>query len=130
VAQTGLVIALKTEAERLNKTGLFVVLFEHTGGLPAIENDTAIILYRMAQEVLNNMVKHSEAKHIHIKVILTESLFTLALSDDGKGFSVEQMQQKGSGLTNLQKRASLINARLQVTSIPGNGSHTSIELPV
>ncbi len=130
VAQTGLVKALQTEAERLNKTGLFVVLFEHTGGIPTIENDTAIIVYRMAQEVLNNMVKHSEAKHINIKLTLTESLFTLAFSDDGKGFSMEQMQQSGSGLANLQKRAGLINAILQVTSSPGNGSRTSIELQV
>ncbi len=130
VAQTGLVKALETEAERLNKTGLFSVIFEHTGGMPAIENDAAIILYRMAQEVLNNMVKHSEATHININLTLTESLFTLAFNDDGKGFDMEQMQQKGSGLNNLQKRASLINARLQVTSSPGNGSLTTIELPV
>lgn len=130
LAQTGLVKAIETEVERLNKTGEFIAICELQGAMPEIDADKALIIYRMAQEVLNNMVKHSEAKHINIKLTLTESLFTLAFNDDGKGFDIEQMQQNGSGLTNLQKRASLINARLQLTSSPGKGSHTSIELPV
>jgi signal transduction histidine kinase len=129
IAQTGLVKALQTEVERLNKTDLFIASFTQSGELPEIENDKAIILYRMAQEVLNNMVKHSGAKCIDVKVSIKDNLFILAFSDDGKGFNVEeQLKNGGSGLTNLQKRAGLINALLTIHSKPGNGTSIAIQM--
>lgn len=129
IAKTGLVAALETEVERLNKTELFTATFEHPTSLPEIENDKATIIFRMAQEVLNNMVKYSEAKLITIKLSLTDNLFILAFSDDGKGFNVaDKIQNGGSGLTNLQKRAALINANLIIQSAPGEGTSISIEM--
>lgn len=129
IAKTGLVKALQTEVERLNKTDLFTATFTQTGPVPEIENDKAIILYRMAQEVLNNMVKHSEAKFIQVNLNVQDNLFILAFSDDGKGFDVEeQLKSGGSGLTNLEKRAGLINAQLTIYSKPGNGTHIAIEM--
>ena len=129
IAKTGLVKALQTEVERLNKTNLFTATFTQTGPVPEIENDKAIILYRMAQEVLNNMVKHSDAKRIEVNLNSKDNLFILAFSDDGKGFDVEQqLKSGGSGLTNLQKRAGLINAQLTIQSKPGNGTHIAIQM--
>ena len=129
IAKTGLVKALQTEVERLNKTDLFTATFTQNGTAPEIENDKAIILYRMAQEVLNNMAKHSEAKFINVNLNVQDNLFILAFSDDGKGFDVEQqLKSSGSGLTNLQKRAGLINAQLSIQSKPGNGTHIAIEM--
>jgi signal transduction histidine kinase len=129
IAKTGLAKALQTEVERLNKTDLFTASFTQTGNLPEIENDKAIILYRIAQEVLNNIVKHSEAKSIDVNLNIKDNLFILAFSDDGKGFDVEkQLKSGGSGLTNLQKRAALINAQLTIQSKPGNGTHIAIQM--
>ncbi len=130
IAQTGIVKALQTEAERVNKTGLFTANFVFDGNPPNIENDKAIILYRMAQEVLNNSIKHSHAKQISINLTVSESLFTLAISDDGNGFDLSKHSSSGSGLTNLQQRASLINASLSMQSSPGNGSRVFIEMPI
>jgi signal transduction histidine kinase len=129
IAKTGLVKALQTEVERLNKTDLFTATFTQTGPAPEIENDKAIILYRMAQEVLNNMAKHSEANCINVNLNIKDNLFILAFSDDGKGFDVEeQLKSSGSGLTNLQKRAGLINAKLSIHSGLGNGTNIAIEM--
>ena len=97
----------------------------------AMTNDKATILYRMAQEVLNNMVKHSRAKKITVLLNASEKLITLVISDDGIGFSIsEKMNSGGAGLSNLQNRAALIKATLLMQSTPGNGSQTTIELPV
>ncbi len=131
IAQTGLVKALETEVERLNKTEMFAAAFSHNGALLSIENDKALILYRMSQEVLNNMVKHSGAKQIGINLNVNENLLTLAFSDDGTGFDVEkQLKSGGAGLHNLRHRAKLINAKLHIQSAPGNGTVITIELPL
>lgn len=131
VAKTGLLNAIATEVERINKTEQFKANFTHTGGNPVIENDKAIILFRMVQEVLNNMVKHSKANKITITANSIENLFILALSDDGTGFSVEdKLSNEGQGLQNLQNRASLIHATCIIDSKPGTGTHITIKVPV
>ncbi len=127
----GLTRALELEVNHLNKTELFKVEYSSNGIYPSIDSNKTIIVYRMVQEVLNNMVKHSEAKHISISLVSTEKLITLALSDDGKGFNVEEKTKSGgSGLINLKNRAGLINAQITIQSTPGNGSKVTIELPV
>lgn len=130
IAQTGLVKALETEAERLNKTGQFTAIFTQEGRLPELDNDKSVILYRMAQEILNNIVKHSGARQITISLTSTENLFTLAFTDDGIGFDLNQKKNSGAGLFNLQSRAQLINAKLIIQSIQGKGTLVIIELPV
>jgi len=131
VNQLGLSRALEIEVLRLNKTGQFNSSFSLSGDPRFTDPHKTIILYRMAQEVLNNMVKHSEAKHINVSLNASENLITLALSDDGKGFNVEEKAKSGgAGLMNLENRARLLNARLTIQSSPGNGSHVTIELPI
>lgn len=131
VVKIGLVKALETEIERINKTELYTAVFETDNNIPPIDDDKIIILYRMVQETLNNMVKHSEAKEIRLKLNCTENLLRLFLSDDGKGFNVEEKLKNGTGagLQNLQKRAKLINATLTINSEPGNGTAVTIEYP-
>jgi signal transduction histidine kinase len=131
IAQTGLAKALETEVDRLNKTGQFTATLAQVGQLPTIENDKAVILFRMAQEVLNNMVKHSGAKQIALLLKASGNLFTLAFSDDGVGFDIDEKKNSGgAGLQNLQNRAKLINAQLNIHSTPGNGTSVTIELPL
>lgn len=131
IAKAGLSQAIVTEVDRLNKTGQFVATFRDVGSLPILDNDKATILYRMVQEVLNNMVKHSRAKKITVLLSASEKMISLEISDNGIGFNVsEKINSGGAGLMNLQKRAALIHALLDTQSNPGNGSKTTIELPV
>ncbi|MBC7888662.1 MAG: hypothetical protein H7Z13_12345 [Ferruginibacter sp.] len=131
IAQVGLVKAIEIEVERLNKTGQFSASYELRGTAPVIDNDKSLILYRMAQEVLNNIIKHSRARHINILLHVNENIFILAFNDDGIGFNAEEkMNASGAGLHNLKSRAVLINAQLHIESLPGNGSSVTIALPV
>ena len=131
IARTGLVRALETEVERLNKTGVFEAVFSVQGSIPEPGTDKSVILYRMSQEILNNMVKHSGAKHMRISLKGLDNLFILEFNDDGAGFDLSaQKQSGGAGLGNLEKRARLINAQLIVESSPGKGTRVCIELPI
>ena len=131
IARGGLAKAIETEIERLNKTGQFTASLTQEDNIPAIDNDKAVILYRMAQEILNNMVKHSGARQITVLLNASGNLFTLAFHDDGIGFDIEDKKNSGgAGLQNLQNRARLINAQLTIRSTPGNGTSVMIELPL
>ena len=131
IIQKGLIKAIETEVDRLNKIGQFIASFSAEGTIPFIDNDTSVILFRMVQEVLNNMVKHSNAKHIDITAGITGNLFILALNDDGDGFEIkEEMNSGGAGLHNLYNRAGLIKAQLSINSTVNKGTHISIALPL
>ncbi len=130
VVQQGLVRSLESEVERLNKTGQFEATL-HVEGSPLLDSSSVIILYRMMQEIINNIVKHSKAKQIRISVQATINLLTLVCIDDGIGFDTKDgIGSGGSGLMNLQDRAKLINAQLVIQSSPGKGTTISIELSI
>lgn len=131
VFQIGILKSLENEVEQLNKTGQFETTLLQEGTIPALDGNTTIILYRMVQETINNIVKHSGAKRISIRLQSVGNLFTLVCSDDGVGFDTEEkVKSGGSGLMNLQNRAKLINAQLTIQSSPNNGTTISIELPL
>jgi signal transduction histidine kinase len=131
IAQVGLVKALETEVDRLNKIGQFTALFALEGSMPLMDNDKAVILYRMAQEILNNMVKHSQATQINVFLDVSENLFILQFNDNGVGFNAaEKLNGSGAGLRNLTSRALLIHATLQILSSAENGTSITIEMPL
>jgi len=131
VTNLGIGTALEYEIERLNKTELFNASFEHVGPMPKLDDNTTIILYRMAQELINNVVKHSNANRVVVSLNTTQTLIILAIRDNGEGYDVSRaMKSGGSGLINLHSRAKLIKARITIESSPGAGSSTSIELPI
>jgi signal transduction histidine kinase len=131
IAQKGLLNSIATYVDRINKTGQFNASLKVGTNLPFIENDKAIILYRMVQEILNNMIKHSKAQNLQIDIFAKDNLVTLSLSDDGEGFNMEAeiKNGNGAGLLNLEKRARIINAILTTISSPCNGTKVIIELP-
>jgi signal transduction histidine kinase len=128
--RSGLARSIQSEVERLNKTGRFSATFEQEGAPGVIDNDRAVILYRMVQEILNNVIKHSNATQIDVVLTGEEKSITLALSDNGAGFNIGEKINSGAGLTNLQNRAGLIGAKFAMQSSPGNGTFVKIELPL
>ncbi len=131
VGRVGLIKAIGTEIDRINKTGQFTASLTQDGSTPEIDPGKATILYRMVQEILNNAVKHSQAKNIKVNVQTSDKNLTLAISDDGCGFDWEAKRNSGgAGLFNLTNRANLIQAVLSFTSATGTGTTVTIELPI
>jgi signal transduction histidine kinase len=94
--------------------------------------ETAI--YRMAQEALQNVVKHSRATRVRIEMRTTPRAVRVAVSDDGVGFEPESVaDQPGSthyGVTGMRARADLVGAELRIGSVPGRGTTVTIDVPV
>lgn len=132
IGRKGLVASVAVEVERINKTEQFTATLKVDGNIPAFENDKSVILFRMVQEILNNMVKHSAAKNILVDISCRENALSMILSDDGVGFDLRQQLENGNGagLHNLQKRAAMISAALVTQSHPGHGTRVSINIPL
>jgi two-component system NarL family sensor kinase len=130
VIQVGLVKSLETEVERLNKTGQVEATLAVEGAIPKLSNNVSIIFFRMTQEIINNIVKHSKASQVNILFSATQNLVTFKCHDNGMGFDVaEKIQNGGSGLLNLQNRARFINAQLNIQSSSEGGTTVSIQIP-
>lgn len=130
VNKIGLMKAMENEVEKINKTGVFTSRFTQHDNIPPINDEKSIIIFRMVQEILNNALKHAEAKEITIDAYYQKNTFILTIKDDGKGFDVAaklaDINDQGNGLINLEKRARVINADIKFNSWPGKGSETII----
>ncbi len=84
--------------------------------------EVQLACYRIAQEALNNAVKHAGAASVTVSVDCTPDEVLLRVSDDGRGFDLAQAPSGGLGLGILQERASEIGARLRIISAPGAGT--------
>jgi len=93
--------------------------------LPEVE----INIYRIIQESLNNVIKHSEAKEVIVSVLKKEKEITINISDDGKGFDVRK-SRKGFGLKGIEERVRLLNGEFNIESDVGNGTTVKIQLTV
>lgn len=130
ITRTDFRTLLQNEIDKLNRTGIWQAELMISGEPPVIEENQTLILLRMTQEVLNNMIKHSEGNMVTIHLTSYETHITLAFKDNGKGFDPELAKKStGSGLLNLERRAKLINADFKIESQPGAGSLFVIQLP-
>ena len=121
---TGLVIKLMNN---LQNTGKFTTSLQLDDDLPPLGTEKPIILFRMIQEVVNNIIKHADANTIFLKARKENDGLVITVQDDGKGFS-ENAVSGGAGLQNLQNRAKMINAELAIRSQPGMGTLVTISI--
>jgi signal transduction histidine kinase len=90
-------------------------------------------LYRIAQEALNNVVKHSKATHADLKISFTTAEINMEVSDNGHGFLVPKSPTEFApsghfGLLGVHERADLISARLEIESALGKGTSLKVRL--
>lgn len=130
----GLRESIRFELQRIEQSAMINCRFHTEGEDFTIDPKKEIVIYRMIQEILNNILKHAAASEIHISMKYTQDLFLLRINDNGKGFDQQETVSRniadaGSGLRNLQKRAALVGADLQISSMPGEGTNVMITLP-
>jgi signal transduction histidine kinase len=88
------------------------------------------VLYRITQELLNNTLKHADAKNVHIELNQFDDEINLIYEDDGKGFDLSSVQSDGIGLANMNNRISSINGHIEFDSKPGAGTTAIISIPL
>ncbi len=96
-----------------------------------IDGMVALAFLRVAQEALHNVVKHSQAKKISVRLIGSDGHLTLEVSDDGVGFEIESSKlAAGLGLISMRERIYLINGRFEIWSSPGQGTRMKASAPI
>lgn len=129
ISVKGLIQTLTEDVERMRKAGLFDIALIVDGKPFPIDPQHELVLFRIFQESVNNCIKHSNAKELKISLLYSTGLFNLTVQDDGSGFTPDDgVHRGGSGLTNMQNRANLIGAELQINSSPGSGCRISVSL--
>ena len=130
----GLRESIRFELQRIEQSAMINCQFHTEGEDFAIDAKKEIVFFRMVQEILNNILKHAAATEIRISMKYTPDFFLLLIRDNGRGFDRKETVNRtiadaGSGLQNLQKRAALVGADLQINSSPGEGTDVIISLP-
>jgi signal transduction histidine kinase len=128
ITQYGLVKTIEAEVERINNSGLILINIEISGAPYTLGEQRELVLFRIFQESLNNVLKHASAKHLKINLQYSELLFNLTLEDDGIGFYNTPNNNNGAGLKNMQNRAVLIGAVANIISSPGKGCLIDVSL--
>jgi len=136
ISEIGIEEAIRFELDTLHKTGLIQIDLDVSGAPHSLNPQKAIFVFRMFQEMINNIFKHAQAKHINVMVnYTTDNKFVLKVKDDGIGFNAEKKQTQttsssGIGLRNMVNRAKLIGGSISIQSETGNGTAITVELPI
>ena len=140
IAALGLLKALETELALIEKTGVVKTVFRVDGDMPVMDNRKSLILFRIVQEGLHNVLKHSQATIAEVHVQVTPSHLLLRITDNGKGLGENgvaaqhsddlQRFTHGSGLRNMAGRAKIIGAEFQLHSAPNQGTTIALEMPL
>jgi len=135
ITQIGLADSIRFELYALKKAGIMDMRFQLEGSEQHFNEQKAIFLFRMFQESLNNILKHSRATEVIVTLEYLPDAFVMEISDNGIGFNVTEKKQStsshsGVGLKSIFNRAKLIGANLSIRSESNEGTVIRIELPM
>ena len=104
------------------------IKFQHFGVEARFESKIEIGIYRIAQELINNALKHSRAALILVQIIQEDDRVCLTIQDNGKGFDTGILKtSKGAGIANIRSRVESLNGVFDLTSEPEKGTEATIE---
>lgn len=106
------------------------VSFEHSGFDVRVGAAVELALFRVLQELVSNVIKHSKASLLSVQLIRLNTHVMLNVSDNGIGFDVENIQKNGIGLLSIASRIDAIKGNLRYESSAGNGTTVTIRTPL
>jgi PAS domain S-box-containing protein len=133
IGDLGLQDSVADLVESVKTTRAIHVEFYPVGNFDEKISDKAkLMLFRIIQEQVNNVLKHAGARNLIIELILeeTENSIELSITDDGKGFNPEKVRKNGLGLSNIMSRADLFGGKVTIQSAPGRGCKLRVQVPL
>lgn len=128
--KTGLAQVVKQFIENIENEATAINFFSRGFDAP-FDDTTEIILYRVLQESVNNVMKHANASRLDISLIRDKDNISLTIEDNGKGFDASNPDiNKGMGLSNLRSRINFLNGKVELDSQVGKGTLVSVYIPV
>ncbi len=130
IHEIGIIESVRQLMITLQKTGRYQTRLEIEESFTGIDKDTDLILFRMIQEIVNNIIKHAAATAISIEITGNQAETTLVITDNGSGFDTEKLKKagKGIGLQNIFNRAKMIHATVDIKSAPGSGTAIILQI--
>jgi signal transduction histidine kinase len=131
VDDLGIVAALQSEVERLQRQVDMRIDGQINEVSGSLSPERALCVFRIAQEALQNAVKHAQARSIEIALEKSGKGLLLTVSDDGVGFDLAEVNDRFSlGLSSMRERAALVGGDLTVSSRPGSGTAVTLIVPI
>ena len=135
ISSHGLISAVQLEIEKIKKCSKYEITLDVSGNPVFLDPRKELILFRITQEALNNILKHANATSIKLQFDYKDESVDLKIEDNGIGFDVENIKFHDNhilkaGLTNMRSRADLINGVCHIESVPLNGTTISVTAPI
>jgi two-component system sensor histidine kinase UhpB len=129
--QLGLVAAVRALCTELAHSHGLPIAFAHHAVPEAICAETALCLYRIVQEALRNVIKHSDARHAAVELRGSADAICLRVADDGVGFDPRLVGGKGElGLVSMRERLRLVNGEIAIALQPAGGTQINVRVPL
>jgi len=124
---------LTTELSKL--TGKNILFYNKTDFNSRLDSLIEINIYRLTQEAINNAIKYAESSHIIVQLSHSQTLLSIIIDDNGKGFDINAVEKKrnsesGMGLLFMKERIQYINGRVFFNSIPNEGTRITFNIPI
>ena len=128
----GLYKTLQDYTAEINKSGMVNVAYQSMGmENKTVDNTTAITIYRIVQELLNNVTKHAGAKQVLVQLLAQGNKLVVNVEDDGKGFDTSIIERaEGIGWKNIKSRVEFLKGTLDVQSSDGKGTAVNMEFNI
>ncbi len=128
VLKNGLVTSLNIELERFNRLQFLDASIKINGEIVALDNENEILIFRILQEFLSNVIKHAKASKLSVTLEYEENSLIINAVDDGVGFNISE-KTHSSGMQTMQARAKLLKAEFSLNSEIGKGTKLYLKYP-
>lgn len=130
LTKLGLSTALKQFVNKINALGGLQIELQIIGLKERLNEKIEMMLYRVVQEILSNIIRHAEATKVSIELVKHESELVLVVEDNGKGFDSEEVKNHGIGIKNVATRVEYLNGSVNFDSAIGRGTSVIVEIPL
>ncbi len=128
VLKNGLIASLQVELDRFKRLGYLDASLKITGDIIPLNSASEIIIFRILQEFLSNVLKHARAAKLFVHLEYQEKALAISVEDNGIGFDTSK-KTDSSGMETMKSRASLINADFKIESYIGEGTKLFLSYP-
>jgi len=131
IRHVGLAVSLSGYCKGLSVSQALPVTCSAEGDFESIDQEAALCLYRIAQEALQNVVKHAHARKVEVRLLRTGESAELTIADDGIGFDIQMRRSgPGLGLVSITERARLSGGTVSIVTVLNKGTQVRVQVPI